>query len=375
MIIHPPRITPMGDDFLISSTIEIRGAARRTPENLWFRFPASSQPSGDCDPFVIALLLLAMQNGEDIEVHGSLSRRFYEGLDRYQRVFQDWFPDRFSLVEIRPGSLRDDSPSAAPGRGSAFSGGVDSFYTFLTLREQLTHTIFMAGFDMPVNLTWSIGELTRSYSAMMKETGIEFITGSTNIRAFVNAVDWTNAHGPALVASALFFKHRLSEFYVPSSYTDGTYPRWGSHPELEPLLSTESMRFVHHGSHVNRVQKLQLVARAPMSYQRLRVCWIQDIGLRNCGICEKCVRTQIALEIVGALRQYSTFEKGSLDHSKIRGLRHRTHQSRVFARELMREAIKRGKLHVWGSLGFSLLRREVFHRVRSQRKANLKVQC
>jgi hypothetical protein len=368
MIIHPPRVTPLGDDRLISSRIEVLGSGRSTSENLWFRFPASSQPSGDCDPFVVALLLLAMQNGEDIEVHGSLSRKLHEGLDPYQHVFRDWFPDRFKLIEIRAASLRDDNAPGATGSGAAFSGGVDSFYTFLTLQEKLTHTIFMAGFDMPVNLTWSIGELANSFSTMMREAGIEFISGSTNVRTFVNSVDWTNAHGPLLMATALFFKHRLSEFYVPSSYTDGSYPRWGSHPELDPLLSSESMRIVHHGSHLNRVQKLEFVSRSPISYERLRVCWIQDIGLKNCGVCEKCIRTQIALDIVGSLAQYRTFERGSLDHSQIRNLRHRTHQSRVFARELMREAIKRGKLRVWSSLGYSLLRREMFHRIQTSRK-------
>lgn len=364
MIIHPPRVTPRGSDVLISSRIEMRDSRHKSPKTLWFRFPADSQPSGDSDPFVIALLLLAMQNGEDMDVEGSLSRKFHEGLDAYQRVFHGWFPERFKLVTIRCTSLRDDIPDAAPGFGAAFSGGVDSFYTFLSLREKLTHTVFMAGFDMPLNLTWSIGELTRSHSTMMKEAGIEFIAGSTNIRMFVNAVDWTNAHGPALLATALFFKDRLREFYIPSSYTDGAYPRWGSHPDLDPLLSTESMRFVHHGSRGNRVQKLQIVAQAPASYERLRVCWIQDIGLKNCGECEKCIRTQIALEIVGALPKYTTFESRTLDHSRIRRLTHRTHQSRVFARELMREAIKRGKLHVWCSIGISLLKREFFYRTR-----------
>jgi hypothetical protein len=222
----------------------------------------------------------------------------------------------------------------------------------------------MSGFDMPVNLTWSIGELTRSFSTMMNAAGIEFIAGSTNIRAFVNAVDWTNAHGPALAAAALFFKHRLSDFYIPSSYTGSSYPRWGTHPDLDPLLSSESMRFVHHGTQVNRVQKLRLVAQHPMSYERLRVCWIQDIGLRNCGACEKCIRTQIALDIVGALSRYKTFENNALNHAQIRNLHHRTHQSRVFARELMREAIQRGKWRIWSSLGFSLLRRELFYRRR-----------
>jgi len=365
MIIHPPRTVPIRDEILISSRIEVRATTRKVPDNLWFRFPSSSQPSDDADPFVVALLLFAMQSGEDIEVRSSLSRKIYEGLQQYQRVFHSWFPDRFQLIEIHCSQLRDDVPLVGTGKGAAFSGGVDSFYTFLSLRKELTHTIFMAGFDMPANLVESIGELIGSFSTMMQESGIEFIAGSTNIRMFVNAVDWTNAHGPALIATALFFKHRLSDFYIPSSYKEGAYPNWGTHPDLDPLLSSESMNIVHHGSHVNRVQKLKLVAQAPMSYDRLRVCWIQDIGLRNCGRCEKCVRTQIALDIVGALSKYKTFDKRTLDHSQIRQLRHRTHQSRVFARELMREAIQRGKLLVWGSLGFSLLRREVFYRTRA----------
>ena len=362
MIIHPSRITPIGNELLVSANIELESSGRRGPEPLWFRFPAYAQPSGDADPFVLALLLRAMQNREYIDVRGSLSRNFLECLHRYQRVFHSWFPERFKLIDIRPSSLRDDLPSGASGKGAAFSGGVDSFYSFLTLQHELTHTIFMAGFDMPINLTWSIGELTRSYSAMMKEAGIEFIAGSTNVRTFVNSVDWTNAHGPALAATALFFKQRLSDFYIPSSYTDGAYPSWGSHPELDPLLSSQSMRFVHHGSQFNRVQKLERIARAPESYDRLRVCWIQDIGLRNCGVCEKCIRTQVALDIVGALKNYTTFDSPVLNHSRVRNLAHRTYQSRAFARELMREAIQRGKFRAWSSVGISLLRREIFRR-------------
>jgi len=362
MIVHPPRSVPIEEDILVSSRIEIHGTKRRFPRELWFRFPARSLPSDDSDPFVVALLLLAMQNGEDIEVKGTVSRRVYEGIERYQQIFHTWFPERFRRIAVRCSMLRDDVPTTAGGCGAAFSGGVDSFYTFLSLKEKLTHTIFMAGFDMPSNLIASIGELIGSFSKMMKEYGVEFITGNTNVRMFVDAVDWTNAHGTALLASAMFFKHRLAEFYVPSSYVEGAYPRWGTHPELDPLLSTESMNFVHHGTEVNRVQKLELIAQTPMSYERLRVCWIQDIGLRNCGKCEKCVRTQIALDIVGGLSKYTTFEQRKLDHAQIRQLRHRTHQSRVFARELMREAFRRGKLRVWSSLGYSLIRREVFHR-------------
>jgi hypothetical protein len=87
MRITPPRTVAIGDEVLISSRIEVHGRSAGFPRELWFRFPSSCQPSEDSDPFVVALLLLAMQNGEDIEVKGTLSRKVFEGMERYQTGF------------------------------------------------------------------------------------------------------------------------------------------------------------------------------------------------------------------------------------------------------------------------------------------------
>jgi hypothetical protein len=180
------------------------------------------------------------------------------------------------------------------------------------------------------------------------------------VRAFVNSVDWTNAHGPALAASALFFDETWSRFYVPSSYTLGAYPKWGTHPELDSLFSTEALQFVHHGADANRVRKLELVSRFEGSFARLRVCWIQDIGLLNCAACEKCIRTQLALELLEKLGHYTTFSQ-PLRGENVRRLPMRTRQSRIFARELINEALARGKWRIARDLGVALARRQLFH--------------
>ncbi len=374
MVIYPSSRTRVGAEIQISAHIELRLKRRNTPSELWFRFPESehSQISSDLDPFVVAVLLLAMQNNEPIEVRGSLSRKLFLGLKEYQQIYHSWFPERFHIIEIQPEKLRDDRDEEIKAAGCAFSGGVDSFYTLLTLLDQsngeksgkLTHAIFMAGFDMPLHLTASIRDLTQSYAEMMISLGIHFVIGSTNVRRFVNSVDWTNAHGQALVATALFFKNTWKEFYIPSSYTGTTYPKWGSHPRLDPLLSTESLKMIHHGSQENRVSKLESISQAPESYERLRVCWIQDLGLKNCGKCEKCIRTMVALDILEALPYYRTFTQEGLSRSKVRNLTMRNYQSRLFAWELMGEAILRGKFRIVVDLGYSLLRRELFYWLR-----------
>jgi hypothetical protein len=415
MIIGAPHIHKKNgtSEIEISAPVQMEKTRRKNfPDRLWFRFPLEFehlisdhrgegdpglqpgvgprrtegrgpnpvptlghpglQARVDIDPFVVALLLLAMQYNEPIRVRGTLSYKLLMGLEEYQKIYHAWYPDRFSIVKIEPDGLRveglieaRDSSQTEGGSvcACAFSGGVDSFYTFCRLRSDpnFRYALFMAGFDMPLHLTDSIASLTSSYSQLMKKTGVHFISGRTNVRDFVNGVDWTNAHGQALAASALFFSQAWNQFYIPSSYQSGNHPKWGTHPHLDPLLSTEKMELIHHGADANRVQKLRTVLDFPESRSCLRVCWIQDIGLRNCGKCEKCVRTMIALEILRDLGRIGTFPVGALTPQKIRSLTLRTHQARVFARELFWEAVVRGRFSICRDLLFALSRREVFY--------------
>ncbi len=365
MIVHAPALYRKSDYIEVSARVELQTKRKKSlPETLWFRFPAESNPSTDADPFVVALLLLGMQLKENIEVRGPVSRKLALGLAEYQKRFHEWYSDRFHIIVILADSFRvDQDISPAPGVGVAFSGGVDSFYSFLELRPQITHTLFMAGFDMPLNLVDSARALSTSFQEMMEQEAVQFIHGSTNVRAFVNTVDWTNAHGTALAASALFFKKSFGQFVIPSSYTESTYPKWGTHPDLDPLLSTGELSFYHHGAQADRVTKLQTITKYPGSFTRLRVCWIQDLGLKNCGNCEKCVRTMIALSLVGALSSCVTFLPGALTRKKIRALPMRTHQARLFALELMGHAMKRHRYGVFFDLMCALIQREWFFRV------------
>lgn len=334
---------------------------------LWFRFqaalPLADEIQLSAAPFAVAMLLVAMQRREDIWIDATLSPRILAGLQLYQERYNAWFPNRFHRIQIHSQSIKVvERAEGTPLRTAcAFSGGVDSFYSFLELSSlPITDALFMAGFDMPLNLTDSISELTRSYTELMSKAGVRFWVGSTNVRHFVNTVDWTNSHGQALAASALFFEAIWDSFVIPSSYVQSSHPRWGTHPELDPLLSTEQMRFVHHGAELDRLGKLKRILQspqAPESYSRLRVCWIQDIGLRNCGRCEKCLRTMTALDLLGALPRYTTFGTKRVPIMRLLALPQRAEQSRIFTRELIRAALSRGRLGIAAALSLSLLMR------------------
>src|SRR4051812_21517995 len=89
----------------VSARVEPKKARRGQPAELWFEFPPGSDPVGDPDPFVLALLLPAMQNRESIEIRGTLSRELLLGLQAYQEAYAAWFPDRFHVVTIQADSL------------------------------------------------------------------------------------------------------------------------------------------------------------------------------------------------------------------------------------------------------------------------------
>ncbi len=117
---------------------------------LWFRAPRGIAVSRAADPFVAAALLPAMLSGEPFEIVPPLtvSPRLLEGLTELQEIHHRWNPV-FQVVPVRA--------NAAEGRpvneGSIvfFSGGVDSTCTFLKRRDELTHLVFIQGFDFYVN--------------------------------------------------------------------------------------------------------------------------------------------------------------------------------------------------------------------------------
>ena len=49
------------------------------------------------------------------------------------------------------------------------------------------------------------------------------------------------------------------------------------------------------------MDKLRVIIQYPEAFSRLRVCW-QNTGNYNCGVCEKCVRTMLALRALGVDR-------------------------------------------------------------------------
>jgi hypothetical protein len=58
--------------------------------------------------------------------------------------------------------------------------------------------------------------------------------------------------------------------------------------------------------------KVKAIAHEPLVHGHLRVCWANSSNELNCGVCEKCVRTQAQFAVAGTLDKLKTFPGGSL---------------------------------------------------------------
>jgi hypothetical protein len=195
------------------------------------------------------------------------------------------------------------------GTGLFFTGGVDSFFSLLKHQEEITHLIFVRGFDIKRDkqeFDGSVLPAMRAVAAQMNKTLVEV---STNIREFSDPiVDWAlDYHGTALAAVALLLAPTLNKVYIAASHSESDTFRWGSHLLLDPLYSTETLSLIHDGANATRVEKVAAIAENRVVQRTLRVC--NKGGAYNCGRCEKCLRTMINLRIAGALDKIVTFDR------------------------------------------------------------------
>lgn len=278
----------------------------QTQTRVWFTVRnADAAPSGNA---ALAIALVpAMRAARSLVLADPLSPRLFASQAAIQKLFQDW-DNRFNVVRITA-PLGEPHQVSTGGTGIFFTGGVDSFFSLLRHREEITHLIFVRGFDIKLqkqDVDGSVLPAIRAVAAQMNKTLVEV---STNIREFSDRlVDWAlDYHGAALAAVALLLAPMLNKVYVASTHSERDTFRWGSHLFLDHLYSTETLSLIHDGADATRVEKVAAIANNRLVQQTLRVC--NKGGAYNCGRCEKCLRTMINLRVAGALEQVVTFDR------------------------------------------------------------------
>ena len=262
---------------------------------LWYRFPRGVKATITGNPFLAAALIPAMLKGEAICVSEEyrVSPLMLRGIDELQSILCCWDP-RLRKVAIESGT--EPAMPLNDGVASFFSGGVDGSYTFLKHEAAITHLLFVHGIDMQVDDDSVFKLALAENAAFAKSRGKRLVTIATNLRRFCHAygVPWTVYHGTGLASIGLALGFRA--VFIAASLTYAEMIPWGSHPLTDRLWSTEATQFVHDGAEAKRCDKIKAISGAEDALSILRVCW-QDVSY-NCGECEKCLRTRVALRLL-----------------------------------------------------------------------------
>ena len=287
---------------------ETSASGECTTKELWFIYPLGlpMPEDDDCDSYLLAAFLTAMKLQADITVHGSACAQLLANLVELQYVWNKWCPELYFLVEMHVEHVRENKERVA-GAVVAFSGGADaqfSAYRHATGKagystQALRAGVFVHGFDIPLADTQGFSGATRMASEVLADLGLKVLTVRSNLSE-LSGVNWRHYCGAALASVLTGLNKYAGTGLIGSGQPyDGLIVPWGSHPMIDSLMSTDSFKIIHDGAGFSRAEKLNVLSKWPLGIKNLRVCWVGDKHDRNCGSCEKCVRTRLNLLFAG----------------------------------------------------------------------------
>lgn len=268
------------------------------------------------DGYVCAIALFAMQHASSIKVHGPVSRKFVRNMQLLSEAWACWLPEKYSIIEIEAEKYVDARPVTLvkhiesffkknKGKSlSSFSGGADAGFTLLrhalkggslpgSQRFNIEDVVMVHGFDVRYENQRGFDALRKSVQPVFDKYEINCHVVRTNIRCH-EVQTWGHSFMAQLSSVLHQFSGEFNNGLVGSSepYTD-LVNAWGSHPAIDYLLSGADFEIVHDGAGFSRTEKVSQVGNIKALTSNLHICWEGVEQDRNCGYCEKCIRTKL----------------------------------------------------------------------------------
>lgn len=315
--IHKPTIRTENGKSRLESSVSIDNFSGV----LWFEVESKFGPylcHERGDAFLVALLNYAMRNGHDITSEAPI------GEDLYYRLSTDLIPalaNNSKVLHLTKITAAVDSSILpnAQAVGTGISCGVDSLHAVAQEsnpnfpRHKLTHLAFnnVGSHGAGERAQKLFDERRALAKKFCEEYHYEYVEGNSNLQDFIPQSHFLS-HTYSSIFSVLALQKLYSVYYYASSghkynsfsikdsekYDSGLY-------ELLSLncFSSHSLKIYSEGGEKNRFEKLQSVVKFEPSYKYLNVCVKQ---FHNCGKCEKCVRTLVAIDALNCLEKYKT---------------------------------------------------------------------
>ncbi|MGC3979748.1 MAG: hypothetical protein QM808_00630 [Steroidobacteraceae bacterium] len=260
----------------------------------------TEQPSS-LDGFAFAVILHAMKQGKPLQIHGPVTRQALCNLEELQQAWSLWRPNHYHHIDIDADEVIDRLPAVGNKAICAFSGGLDSTFTALRHRLKLAGSgsydvrsmLMVQGFDIGFDNDDYFERAVERARPFVERLNVDmrFITTNSENPLFQ---DWEDSHGAELACCLHQFADEFQYGLIGSTKPyDGLVLPYGSNPATDHLLSGGGFAIVHDGSGFSRTAKAEVVSRYDFAVEQLRVCYAGKLQYKNCGRCEKCLRTYL----------------------------------------------------------------------------------
>jgi hypothetical protein len=308
----------------------------RSPLTLAFEADAGTPGAEDMEAspeaFLSACALPAMRDGERrIAIEAPASPGLAAGIERAIALLREWYGSPRFSVAIEPSEGFREPRRRVPERTAMFfTGGADSRHMLLTHRREhpprrpgaIEDALSTFGHLCPTTeatASWNT-RVVPVLAAAAQEQGLTFAAVRSNLWELAPEVAFVadESMGSALAASAHLFGRRFTRILKASGREAPGVLRSRLQAQTDRLFGSAAVDVVHSTSPATRFERLAAIAAEPPGVANLVVCLAFPSPPRlNCGECEKCVRTMLALLALGRLDEARRFPPGALSAEAI----------------------------------------------------------
>lgn len=326
-----------GDKVRLEADIIFRGMTSPYPTNtIYFEI---DKAHGDMladdsyDAFVLVPLFVAMYHKQDLHIRGNISKKLYQNIKWYiQKIWCDFSPD-LSPVNFTVDGFTESPTEHGKIIGASMSCGVDSLSTIYdhfvreTDPDYRINALFYFIHDTHNHWVNSSGEfayksLIVNSRATAKDIGLPFYLLESNLHIFNEIIvklrknKWISMGYISMYSCVFSLGKSIYRYYTSggSAYElkKVFYANYHDHDMagfcdnyLVPLIQTERTELIIDGCQYRRVDKLKNIIDWDITKKHLNVCFQNKPDGANCGVCHKCLRTLLPLEIMGKLDDYA----------------------------------------------------------------------
>lgn len=329
------KIEHINGEHMLCATINDEN--RKLNERIWFKTTDEWSPyfcDDLYDPFVLLVLLPAIQSRQDIEVNGDMSQSLFYHMNAtlihlFSLIHDDRYDGENLNIRIIVKGCLTDYKTSAEAVGCGCSLGVDSLSSIkyhisndCPQTYRITHlTYFNIGalgrhadeakeiYDYNINRVKQYAELL----------GLPLVTLESNSHLLYDPtkLSFDQTHTLRNAAAVLTLRHLFKRYYYASTYPiekTKLHKAEICYQEdlILPLLSN-NIDFIEADANKTRVSKTLYISDDSFAQKNLLVCWhdmapksdpvwnmdLSNVTHLNCTRCDKCLRTISTLDVLG----------------------------------------------------------------------------